>query len=66
MEQLAEKLGVDVSFLISGVFSDNQLQIVLRLLDAMGLLFVLSPEKRIQFAHLMLEMIQLWDGTDKA
>lgn len=65
MEQLAEKLGIDVSFLVSGVFSDNQLRIVLRLLDTMGLLFRLSPEKRVQFANLLLEMIRLWDGTDK-
>ena len=65
IEHLAEKLGVDVSVLVSGVFSECQLRIVLRLLDTFGLLFKLSPECRVRFAQLLLEMVQLWNGGDK-
>ena len=65
IEHLAEKLGVDVSFLVSGVFSECQLRIVLRLLDTFGLLFKLSPERRVRFAQLLLEMVQLWNGGDR-
>ena len=61
IEHLASKLGVDTSFLLSGVFSEDQIGILLRLLDMLKLLSGLSCEQRIRFAHLLLEMVLLWN-----
>lgn len=64
MERLAEKLGLDVTFLVSGAFAGSQLRVLLRLLDTLGLVFHLSPVCRLRFAQLLLEMVQLWNGGD--
>lgn len=64
IDHLARKLGVDVSFLVSGAFSDGQLGVLLKLLDTLKLLSGLTPEQRRRFAGLMLEMVSLWDGGD--
>ena len=61
IEHLANKLGVDASFLLSGVFSKDQIGLLLRLLDMMRLLSGLSCEQRTRFARLLLEMVLLWD-----
>lgn len=58
---LADKLGVDTSFLLSGVFSVDQIGILLRLLDMLKLLSGLSCEQRTHFARLLLEMVLLWN-----
>ena len=66
IEHLAQKLGVDPSFLISGTFSSDQIGILLRLLEMLKLLSTLSPEQRARFVQLLLEMISLWNegGND--
>lgn len=61
IEHLAKKLGVDASFLISGVLSGDQIEILLMLLDILKLLSGLSPERRIRFVQLLLEMVSLWN-----
>ena len=61
IEHLANKLGVDTSFLLSGAFSQDQIGILLRLLDMLKLLSGLSCEQRTHFAQLLLEMVLIWD-----
>lgn len=61
IEHLAKKLHVDVSFLISGAFSEDQLEVLLKLLDTLCLLSELPRPKRRQFARLLQEMVALWD-----
>ncbi|MDD3193711.1 MAG: helix-turn-helix transcriptional regulator [Oscillospiraceae bacterium] len=64
IEHLARKLGVDTSVLVSGAFSQGQLDILLKLLGTLQLLSELTPERRRRFAELLLEMVLLWDGGD--
>lgn len=61
IEHLAQKLNVDVTFLISGAFSDSEIEVLLKLLDTLGLLSGLPVPKRRKFAQLLLEMVSLWD-----
>ena len=64
VEHLAEKLGIDASFLISSNSSEDQLDILLKLLETLKLLSGLSIGKRQKFAQLLLEMVSLWDDSD--
>lgn len=61
IEHLAGKLGVDTLFLISGVFSGDQIGILLKLLEMLKLLSGLSPDQRIRFVQLLQEMVSLWN-----
>lgn len=61
IEHLAKKLGVDISFLISGAFSADQIEVLLRLLEMLKLLSAISPEQRTRFVQLLLEMVLLWN-----
>lgn len=65
IEHLAQKLHVDVSFLISGAFSEDQLEVLLKLLDTPCLLSELPHPKRRHFARLLQEMAALWDEGQK-
>lgn len=64
IEHLSEKLGVDASFLISGIFSEDQIGILLKLLDMLKLLYGLSAEQRVRFVQLLLEMVSLCNEDD--
>ena len=65
LEHLAEKLGTDVTFLITGSFHDGQLRVLLKLMDIFHLLSGLSLCRRRKFAELMLELISLWEEGEK-
>ena len=60
INHLAKKLDVDVTFLVSGVYSEDITAILLKLLDLMDLLSGLSHEQRMQFASLLNQMLLLW------
>ena len=64
IEHLAKKLNVDASLLVSGAISEDQFEILLPMLNTLELLSRLSPDKRRQFAKLLLDMIALWDVDD--
>lgn len=64
IEHMAKKLGVDTSFLVSGAFSGEQIDVLLTLLNSLKLLSKLDSNKRRQFAQLLLDMIALWNEDD--
>lgn len=64
IEHLSAKLDVDASFLISGIFSEDQIGILLKLLDMLKLLSDLSTEQQVRFVQLLLEMVSIWNEDD--
>ena len=64
IERMADKMGIDIAFFVSGAFSENQLLILKRLLDVLIPLETLSPEKRNEFVEQFLKLIRLLDGGD--
>ena len=54
IERMADKMGIDIAFFVSGAFSENQLLILKRLLDVLIPLETLSPEKRNEFVEQLL------------
>ena len=63
---LANRMRVEPSFLISGAFSENQLDTLLKFLDMFQLLTMLNDSQRHQFAELLLYMIQAWDENESS
>lgn len=64
IEHLAQKLGVDVSVLVSNAMTDKQINFLLKLLDGFKQLYKLTPSQRRRFAELLLEMVLLLDSGD--
>ena len=64
IDHLAKKLDVDVTFLVSGIYSEDITAILLKLLDMMDLLADLSQEQRTRFATLPNQMLLLWKDGD--
>ena len=60
LAHLARRLEVDPALLVSGTFTDRQLEVLLSLLDSLDLLSGLVPAERRRFAGLLLEMVGLW------
>ncbi len=60
VEHIAQKLGIDISVLISASFTDSQLQMIEYMLKLIEALSTLTPEKRRAFGKLFLEMLCLW------
>jgi len=58
---LSKKLGVDPAFLVSNTFSDKQLIVIKKLLDFIGLLSQIPPEKHQEFAEHFLQLIHILD-----
>lgn len=64
VEHLAEQLGVDPIALISGEIEPEQYEIVLLMLNTIRAVSDLPQPKRLKFAELFLELVQLWEmGT---
>lgn len=61
VEHLADKLGVDPAALMYGTIEPEQQQIALLLLDTIHAVSVLPQPKRLRFAELFLELVQLWE-----
>lgn len=61
VEHLADKLGVDPLALMTGKAEPEQQQIALLMLDTIQAVSVLPPDKRLRFAELFLEVVQLWE-----
>lgn len=61
IEHLAKKLGVNPLALVSGNIEPEQMQIVFLLLDTIQAVAALPQPRRLKFAELFLEMVQLWE-----
>lgn len=64
VEHLANKLGVTPSLLVSGCFANEQLEVLMKLLDVLGIISELDYDKRIKFSQLLLDMVLLWNEGD--
>lgn len=62
LEHIAENLGVSPAALMTGQLNMDQRGIALLLLDTVQSIAELPEEKRIRFAELFLEMVNLWNG----
>ena len=61
LEHIAERMGIHPASLILGVFDLDQQETSRLLLDTIQSVAKLPEDKRLRFAELFLEMIQLWD-----
>ena len=61
IEGLSEKLGIDPIALMSGKLEPEQYEIAQLMLDTIQAVSVLPPPKRVRFAELFLEQMQLWE-----
>lgn len=61
IEHIAEKLGVDPIALVSGKIEAEQSQIVFLLLDTIQAVADLPQPRRLKFAELFLELVNLWE-----
>lgn len=61
VEHLAEKMGVDPIAMMSGKIEPEQYQIVLLMADTIEAVSNLPQPKRLKFAELFLELVQLWE-----
>ena len=64
IERMASRMGIDVAFFISGAYSKNQLTVLKKLLDMLGLLKELSPMNRVKFVEMLDIMVVLLNGGD--
>lgn len=62
MEHLAQKMDIDPSVLVSGLFDPNQQEAAMLLLSTIQEISKLPKDRRVRFAELFLEMVSLWDG----
>lgn len=61
VEHLASRLDIDPIALIAGQIEKEQYQIVLLLLDTIKAVSDLDQPRRLRFAELVLELVQLWE-----
>lgn len=61
IEHLAEKLGLDPIVLVSGSMEPGQYEVALLMLDMIQEVSELPQPKRLRFAELFLEQVQLWE-----
>lgn len=61
VEHLADRLDIDPIALIAGQIEKEQCQIVLLLLDTIKAVSDLDQPRRLRFAELVLELVQLWE-----
>lgn len=61
VEHMAEKLGISPIALVSGKMEPEQYQIVLLMADTVQAVSNLPQPKRLKFAELFLELVQLWE-----
>lgn len=64
VERIVSIMGIDNYFLITEAYTRNQLVILKNLLGLIGFLEKIPPEKRMQFAELIHEMVTLLNGGD--
>lgn len=64
VEHIAHKLKLSPTALISGVFEPNQIEILLLLLESIQEFSHLPQHQKRQFAELLQQMIQLWEGLE--
>lgn len=64
IDHIAEKLGMDSAVLVTGVFDQSQLRIIMLFLDTINEVSKLSKKQKHRFSQLFLEMISLWNSED--
>ena len=64
VEHLAKKMKVDPIVLLSGMLEPTQEKVLLLLLETIRELASLPEDKRLRFAELFLNMIQLWETEE--
>lgn len=65
IEHISEKLRVHPASLITGLPDGEGLEVILRLLELVESIAELPRDKRLRFAELLLEMVQLWVGNQE-
>ena len=61
VEHLAKKLQINPIFLVSGLYENQQLEVILLLLNAIEPVAMLSKEKKERMAELIMEIVSLWE-----
>ncbi|NBI68936.1 XRE family transcriptional regulator [Pseudoflavonifractor sp. 60] len=64
IERLAKKMDVDPVALVSGTAEPEQYQTLLLMLDTIEEVSSLTQPKRVKFAELFLELVQLWEEEE--
>ena len=62
LKQIASSLNIDVTFLITGSFSDSQLHVIVRLFEIHGVLPDISQSDRIRVADMIRTILNIWLG----
>ena len=65
LEHLAQKLGVDPGFLVSGAFTDEQLILIKHLLESINFLAKVPTENHLAFAEQFLKLVLLLIPDDR-
>ena len=63
VEHLAKKLGIDPITLLTGVFTFDELQALLIVVDQLRFLSALEGQRRVLFAKKFLELVRLWNES---
>ena len=64
IEHLAEKLGVDPIFLLTGTRPSDEMDSLLRKINQLSYLSRLDTDNRILFVEKLLELVQIWNEGD--
>ena len=59
INHIADKLGVDTAFLVSGEFNRNQVEVLIKLLDMMQFLTKYSRPQRLRIAEVLVDLLDL-------
>lgn len=64
VEHLADKLGVDPIFLLTGILPGDEMDSLLRMINQLGYLSRLGTDNRILFVEKLLELVHIWNEGD--
>lgn len=64
VEHLADKLGVDPVFLLTGTLPGNEMDSLLRMINQLSYLSRLDTDNRILFVEKLLELVHIWNEGD--
>lgn len=64
IEHLAEKLGVDPIFLLTGTRPSDEMDSLLRMINQLSYLSRLDTDNRILFVEKLLELVHIWNEGD--
>lgn len=64
IEHLAEKLGVDPIFLLTGTHPGDEMNSLLNMINQLGYLSRLDTDNRVLFVEKLLELVHIWNEGD--